>query len=124
MFNLFRLLIFTAMALLASSSPALACPDHDAARPAVIENVSHADCASAAPAMHAVPAATPQCVMEASGPLCGGFHLCCVTPPAVPAASADTIAVPVVFGSTGAIASIEPADTGIIPQNETPPPRS
>ncbi len=121
MFHLLRLLIFAAMALLASSPPALACADHDAARPAVIENVSHADCASAASAMHAVSSASPQCVLKASGPLCGDFHLCCVTPPAAPAASADTLAVPVVFG---AIASIDPADTGIIPQNETPPPRS
>lgn len=121
MFSLLRLLILAAMALLASSAPALACQDHDAARPAVIETVGHADCATAPSAVHSVSASAPQCVAEASGPLCGGFHLCCVTPPAMPASSADSIVKPIVYG---AIASIDPADTGIIPQNETPPPRS
>lgn len=114
------MLFVVATALFVQAPEALACPAHE--RQASLTSSSQAPDATAALLCHAAAVSeTPLCAVSGSSPLCSHFHLCCVTPPGLPASEVFAQLTPAPQTS---VTSPGPADTGIHPLLDTPPPRS
>lgn len=114
------MLFVAAAALLAQAPEAFACPAHDspalhaAAEMPAARDVTPMHCRTVAPS-------SPLCKAQGAQPLCSHFHLCCVTPPGLPAAEVATVfSAPLREAPCGRL----PADTGIHALLDTPPPRS
>ena len=117
------MLFVAAAALLAQAPEALACPAHDEGRAMAAAMVqTTASDSAAAPLCHTTASpSTPRCAAQGAATLCGHFHLCCVTPPGLPASEVLSRLSP---APRTAVASRSPADTGITSSTDTPPPRS
>lgn len=107
------MLLLSAAVLFVVSPAVRACPAHEAALPTV-----HAT--TAAPEALSAIAPEDGTAEEPSAP-CSQFHLCCVTPTALPTADAAFVFAP--SPQTAAV-SRSPADTGIVRDLTAPPPRS
>lgn len=107
------MLLLSAAVLFIVSPAVRACPAHEAALQTV-----HA-ATSAPEALSAI--APDDCTADDPAAPCGQFHLCCVTPTGLPASDAAFLFAP--SPQTAAV-SRSPADTGIVRDLTTPPPRS
>lgn len=119
---LVRVLIFfvAAVAFFGQAPKAFACPPHDSP---VLIATSEMPTASDVAAMHCRTSAlsSPLCNAQGAKPLCSHFHLCCVTPPGMPASEVVAfLSTPLREVPSGHL----PADTGIHTILDTPPPRS
>ncbi len=116
------MLFLAAAALFAQAPEALACPAHEEQAMAAAMVQTTASDSAAAPLCHTTAASSaPLCAAEGAATLCGHFHLCCVTPPGLPASEVLSLLLP---APRTAVTSRGPADTGIASLIDTPPPRS
>ncbi len=108
------LMLLLSAAVLFVVSPAVrACPTHEAQLHTVETTVAATSTLSAI--------APDDCTADDPSSPCGQFHLCCVTPPGLPTADAAFFFTP--FPQTAAV-SRSPADTGVIRDLTSPPPKS
>ncbi len=114
------MLFVAAAALFAQAHEAFACPAHESLAMHATAD-SSAVRGDASMPCHTVAPSSPLCKAQGAQPLCSHFHLCCVTPPGLPAAEVATVfSAPLREAPCGRL----PADTGIHALLDTPPPRS